>query len=244
MSEKFRLPNITPGSTNDQLRQMKSFLKQHVQQLNWTVSQLEGGTGQNQVNYGGGTGKTSGGSTADKTPVATFNDIKSLIIKSADIVNAYYEQINAKLKGEYLAQSDFGTYKEQTAMEIQGNSEEIKQVYENVQSLESDVAEIQSARIETDAYIKTGLLDYGNDGAAIYGLEIGQTNTVDGEATFSKFARFTSDRLSFYDGSGIEIAYISDYKLHITSATITGSLFVGGYEMNTEDGVVFEWVGG
>jgi hypothetical protein len=77
----------------------------------------------------------------------------------------------------------------------------------------------------------------------VYGLEIGQRNKIDGEEVFNKYARFTSDRLSFYDQNDTEIAYISDYKLHINHAEVLGTLKIGGYLIDTTKGLTFKWVG-
>ena len=70
------------------------------------------------------------------------------------------------------------------------------------------------------------------------GIEIGQTTDVNGVQKFNKFARFTADRLSFYDANSIEVAYISDYKLVITQAHIKGTLEMGSYfKFDTTNGI-------
>jgi hypothetical protein len=79
----------------------------------------------------------------------------------------------------------------------------------------------------------------------VYGVEIGQKNSIDGEDVFNKYARFTSDRLSFYDQNDTEIAYISDYKLYIRNVEIEGSLQEGGYKdfIDANGGILTKWVG-
>ena len=37
----------------------------------------------------------------------TFYELKAMIIKSTDTVNAYYEKINKKLEGQYVEQEEF-----------------------------------------------------------------------------------------------------------------------------------------
>ena len=85
-----------------------------------------------------------------------------------------------------------------------------------------------------------------DDGAPVYGLEIGQRTEIDGVETFNKYARFTSEKLSFYDSNDNEVAYISDKKLYITHVEITGSLSLGGFVQNVlvDLSVVEKWVGG
>jgi hypothetical protein len=101
------------------------------------------------------------------------------------------------------------------------------------------------SKIDVTANIKSGLLYYDDTGVPMYGLEIGQKTEKDGAEVFNKFARFTANKLSFYDQSSNEVAYISDYKLYITNVHITGSLTEGGFVNKVvSGGVVTKWVGG
>lgn len=243
MSMDFRFPNITAKDEAGQLIQMKSYLHQLVEQLNYAMKTVEGGSSgavsyENQI--------ASAAVNEDAKAQATFNSIKSLIIKSADIVNAYYEAINARLKGLYVAESDFGTYTEATDAKIEANSESIAQHYTNIQQILSDIEGFESSLIEVNAHINSGLLYYDEDGAPVYGLEIGQRTETNGEETFNKYARFTSDKLSFYDSNDNEVAYISDKKLYITHVEITGSFSLGGFvdKVLADLSVVTKWVGG
>ena len=111
-----------------------------------------------------------------------------------------------------------------------------------MQSISGTVDGIGDSVIDVLANIRTGILYYDDSGAAVYGLEIGQRNTIDGEEVFRKYARFVSNRLSFFDENDNEVAYISDYKLYITSAQVTGELTVGRYRLDTSDGLAFRWV--
>lgn len=438
-----RLPNIT-GTEKEQLIQIRSYLYQLVPQLQHALSTM----GTMETKEVTPTPKslypTSAGSGT--TPQTTFNSIKALIIKSAEIVNAYYEEINKRLEGIYVAQSDFGDYAEKTSQEIEANSTSTTQRFENIQvvitnqggdiksleenlvsieenlsftqkdiltlgenvegitdsvtTLENNVndldtslqetsetinntiisteanlttaisdakteiaeninAEIETAKGYTDetanelsgkidtakeelegsiditkseltdkvegvdadlqesktatndrisaidldlqaskedfyngiqgvqdsvggvnalledaksqlkgsiddlevyvkgiqdvivgvtAYLKSGLLYYTEGGIPVYGLEVGQTVTdeVSGEEAFKKYARFTSEKLSFYDSNNIEVAYISDKKLYIRMAEIRVSFQIGGLidlVMSNGD-VVTKWIGG
>lgn len=309
-----RQPNITAQTTQEQVLQMRSYLYQLSEQLNWALNTVNGGASGDNVILPQGTAATGGGSV---NPAATFAAIKGLIIKSADIVNAYSESIGKNLEGRYVAQSDFGEYREETAALISGNSKNISQMYTNHQTILIDVESLQgdtqnlsgrldqldadakgtegrlgsleadtlglrdatekleqnasgltgtveqlrkdtenvtetvnglvAATIATNAYIRTGLLYETSDGIPVYGLEVGQTNNINGQDVFSKFARFSADRLSFYDRNDTEVAYISDYKLYINTAEITGSLQFGNrfrvfYQAGT--GLIFKYIGG
>ena len=214
MSYTFKLPNITATTAEGKLIQMQSFLYQTVEQLNWALNTIEAGTASGYVVY---QTTTKGGSdSAENKAMSTFNEIKSLIIKSADIVNAYYDKINAKLVGEYVAISDFGTYLQNTEAQIEATSETISQYYRNIQEIITDLNTLENKLIEVDAHIHSGFLYYDDVGVPVYGLEVGQKTEIDGVEVFKKYARFTSEKLSFYDQNNYEVAYVSDKRLHIT----------------------------
>lgn len=236
-----RFPNITAKDEAGQLLQVKSYLHQLVEQLNWAINSIS--TGSTAEVYAKGNAVAA---SEKEDPVSTFNDIKALIIKSADIVNAYYEEINKRLDGQYVAESEFGTYREQTDQIITANSSSIESLYTNIQQILTDITDVESSLIEVIAHIKSGLLDYADDGSPVYGLEIGQRTEIDGVETFNRYARFTANKLAFYDKNDNEVAYISDYRLYITNVEVTGSLKQGNF-VNTvmSDGsVVTKWVGG
>ena len=272
MAITIETPRITAGSDRERLQQIQSYLYQMAGQLQWAFSTLE--TGTTGVAVQSPAPQTAGGGNgAVENPKATFAALKDLIIKSADIVEAYYDTISAKLEGMYVAQSDFGAFAEETRLELEGNSTGIQQLYTNEQTiltnldtlagntdalsgkvdsladqskaLGQDVEELYQQTLLTNAYLKSGLLYYREDGSPVYGLEIGQTNSVDGENVFDKFARFAADRLSFFDSNDTEVAYISDYKLYITNAEITGSLWLSGkFKIYYNGGLAFQWIGG
>ena len=240
MGIELRLPNIK-GNDREMLMQIRSFLYQHVEQLQWALNNLDSST-PNYVAPQTPRSTVSQVATTGLDAEVAFDALKPLIIKSADIVEAYYEEINSRLKGEYVAESDFGTFIEQTEQEISKSSTDTEQIFTDIQQICTDIENLTFTLAEVNAHIKSGLLYY-NEGLPVYGLEIGQKNTIDGEEVFNKFARFTSDRLSFYDQNDTEIAYISDYKLYITNAEVTGTLKLGGYLIDTTKGLSFKWVG-
>ncbi len=235
-----RLPEINAPDADGKLRQIRSYLYQLTEQLNLAMDSIDKEmTKQSQT--------LTTAATEAETPegkLKAFNSVKALIIKSADIITAYTDEINRRLEGVYVAESEFGAYKEETSQQITENSTGIIQLFENIQSITDTVNTIAETSILASAYIKTGLLFYGADGAPVYGLEIGQTNEVDGEKTFDRFARFSSNRLSFFDNNDVEVAYISDYRLVITNAEIKGTLILGNYKIVTSNGIAFKWAGG
>lgn len=287
----FRYPNITEGTEREQIIQLKNYLFHFVDQLQYVLGNFD-----SSIANAPSASKKDSVETSN-TPNIAFSDIKSLIIKSADIVNAYYEKIKYRLDGVYAAQSEFGTFKEQTQLDIEANSTAIELNFADYQKISSDVSSVSSAlrdaKSETDASIeevanearmlsdvlpiimedydrsieelkgelrnlnfslaevsaniKPGLLYYDGNGIPVYGLEIGQRTMIDGVEVFDKFARFTSDRLSFYDNNDNEVAYISDRKLYINHAEIKISLKMGGFVKTvlSDGSIVKRWtIGG
>lgn len=359
MGVEIRLPNITGVTEREQLLQLKSYLYQLSEQLQWAFDNINtaGGTSGGYVVNQSSRGFTGSSGTSGGSSGISFSELKALIIKSADIVEAYYEEISKKLEGVYVAQSDFGIFAEKTSQEIEATSTAITQNFENVQIiiqnkkeeidgefdlkigetvsalngkildatnqiadtnsaietlgdglnaaedriaaaegsleeaktninssiqtvansvssvdklLESAKAQLQGSLEDlgkdVDAFksimtedgeavvigvsgqIKSGVLYYteGANPVPVIGIEIGQKVTdADGNTVFNKFARFISEKLSFYDANGIEVAYISDKKLYIGQAEITTSLKVGGLvDLVMANGdVVTKWEG-
>lgn len=241
MSTKIRLPNITATTDSGKLAQVQSYMYQLVEQLNMALQTVEQSSASKTP-----TPAVTASGVAQKEAEAqsTFGSIKSLIIKSADIVNAYYDKISARLDGMYVAESDFGTFVQQTSNEIQATSEFVEQFYTNTQQILSEI-QTEVSKIDVTAHIKAGVL-YEENGVPVYGLEIGQRTETDGVETFNKYARFTSNKLSFYDQNDNEVAYISDQKLFITHVEITGSYKISGLvdTVLADGSVVTKWVGG
>lgn len=275
---EIRQPNITATDQQSAVAQMRSYLYQLSNQLNWAFQTMQNAapaTAESQTIVVSGGGKK-------ETPEETFGKIKDLIIKSAEIVDAYSEEIERRISGVYVAQSEFGTFTETTEQAISENSTNITQLFQNTQSITNDISDIRdeseriSERVDsveeeaeekisasedrtntkiievsnavrnTNAYIRTGLLGYREDATPIYGVEVGQKNEQSGQEIFDKFARFTADKLSFYDTDDTEVAYISDYKLYITNAIVTGSLqLMSQFQIVQGNGTIdFKWMGG
>lgn len=238
MSIDIRFPNINAQTTEGQMAQMQSYMHQLVEQLNWalnTVSNAQSGNTSNVV-----TDKPSKDISPEEAE-NTFNSIKALIIKSADIVKAYEQTMKTTYNGEYIAVSDFGTYIENTEHTIEENSKYTDERFTKVETITDGLdAEVK----ETNAYIKRGELGTYKNGELVgktaYGVGVGETT----DGTYKSYAWFTSTRLSFFDENENEVAYISQNKLYIRDAAFFGTVQFGKYMMDTSDGLAFTWVGG
>ncbi len=241
MSIDIRLPNITASTDAGKLQQMQSYMYQLVEQLNWALNMIDSnpnGNASAQVVYK---------QEKDVTPQEaedTFNSIKALIIKSADIVKSYETTIFSDFNGKYFAESDFGTYIEETNRKVEENSRGVTETYNNIQTITTDMAGVKEYVETTSGYIKRGLLPDGS-----IGIEVGETT----DKGYHRYAQFTAERLTFYDVNGNPVAYIgagdadkSDTNcLYVTGkAVFLGEIQLGGYKTDTSDGLAFTWIGG
>lgn len=240
MSVSIRYPSITGATDAEKLKQMQSYMHQLVEELNWALNNID------SISATPTAKPSTAVSTAQKDdPISNFNSIKGLIIKSADIVTAYYEKIDnlLKLSGYYAAKSDFGSFEEETKNLVSGTDTQLRQDLVSKQTLFDENGNVR-AELLVNGHIYSGIIEYAKDGEAIVGIEIGQTTN----GTFNKFARFTADKLAFYNAINpdVPVAYISDYKLYITHVEIIGSFKEGGYKdfVDSNGGVVTKWVGG
>jgi hypothetical protein len=264
MSFDIRYPNITGLSEREQLSQMKSYLHQLVDQLQWAFNTID--TSSNSSSIINPIPRSAASPPKSADAQASFDAIKGLIIKSADIVEAYYEEISSRLEGIYVAESDFGVFVQQTSQETERTSTMSEQKFTNIQRISDELSNslrtmktdvdnslegikgaienINYTLVSVNANIKPGLLYYDENGIPVYGLEVGQRTMIDGVEVFNKYARFTSDRLSFYDQNDNEVAYISDRKLYINHIEIKGTFKMGGFVKTVlaDGSIVKRWV--
>lgn len=208
---EIRPPQLTAGSEREQLQQMQRYLTALSQQLQFAFDAIEGGTVAVSTATGGAVAHVS-----EQEKRETFNQLKALIIKSAQVTQVLEERVGKRLKGKYVAASQFGTYCQETSQTIEANSRELRQTFQSVEQLESAVAGLDSAVREVSASIRTGEIADG-----VYGVEIGQQEGEGGVIRFRRYARLTAEKLSFYDNNEIEVAYISNRRLYVTAAEVS-----------------------
>lgn len=155
-----RYPELNAPDADGKLRQLQSYLFQLVDILNIGFSQQE--TAAQEVKQA----TVELAKTTPKTPLESFDAIKGLIIKSADIVEAYGEKIDKTLVGKYVAISDFGTYTEDQLASMSLSATSLRSAVASVQTISGDVSlireevsrleqkadavEIQIAKVESD----------------------------------------------------------------------------------------------
>ena len=248
------MPPYPNGSVQQQLTQQYSYLFQMAQQLNMALAALEGGTvsasGDSSPQRKGGAASAAG--TVSPSDSEQFQNLKAMIIKTAQQVTRNMEQLEVRLSEEYVAASQFGTYVQRLSAYLEANPEALTQYYSFCSDLAANVAAVDAAfssyRLDTEGYIRTGIVYY--DGPApVYGVAVGQnltTTETDGKKVVDQNnfrAVFTAQKLSFWQDS-TEIAYVSNNRLYITNITVLDSIGIGSWRMDSGSGLTFKWIGG
>ena len=128
----------------------------------------------------------------------------------------------------------------------------ITQYYKFFSDLQGNVEKISAAferyRVDTEGYIRTGIVYY--DGAVpVYGVAVGQdlvTVEVDGRRIVEQKnfrATYTAGKLSFWQDA-VEVAYVSNNRLYISNITVLQDVTLGRWEISGSDGLSFKWIGG
>ena len=219
MSFDFRLPKIT-GTDSEKIEQLTRYVYRLTEQLNFSLNTIEGAVRE-----------TGGGSPAANAPSAAkseeeklegaYASIKSMIIKSADVIESLTDKVSVSLRGAYLAKSEFGTYKETTNAAIEANSTGITQLYSYTSNLQSDYADYT---VENKSYIKTGLL-YNDGSQPVYGVGVGLLNAAtdaNGRRTLDRqhlATTFTAGKISFW-GNNTELAYITLSEIYFPEGVL------------------------
>lgn len=213
--------------------------------------------------------------------------LKALIIKTADtvesrtaidlsglrqLIEALGEVIEGDgglrvqllaLQNDYVAKSEFGTYSEAVAQQLEANAQGLTQYVRYLSELEAGLdavsADFAAWRVASEGYIRSGVVGYREDDTPIIGIAIGQnltvlqdadgsdaTVTVDGRAykvVEQKGFRavYAADELSFWQDDR-KVAYMSNNQLYITDVTALSSLRLGRWVISdTADGLTVKW---
>ena len=233
-------PRITEGSDREMLLQIRSYLYQMSEQLqNAFVSLQGGGGGANYFSVAGNSVVYKNGSQSkEKSAQQSFNELKSLIINSADIVNAYSDKIDKILNGKYFADSDFGKFVSETQLAISANSDGILLSQKTIDKITSEMEGFEEFQKSFEGYINIGKFE--DNGEAAMGIEVGQS--TNGEQTMR--SRFTAQRLVFLDASGQELGYFKGGFLYVKgSIQVDGNLRMRRYTLDSSHGLALKYNG-
>ena len=241
---------IEDTNTNiDILIEAKDLNKEDVDKLNSTIKNINGAI--DEINT------TVESIEADvETIDGHVQDVDDQVVGvngSVENVQNLTNSLNTSVQDTESAINDANTKVDNTNQAIEDlkdatkkASASVEDINKTIEELNKEIEHLKSLDIiEVDSHIHFGLLYYDDDEIPVYGIEIGQTNYVNGVEVFEKYTRFTADRVSFYDQNNNEVAYISDYKLYIANVEIIDTLKMGGFvdTVQPNGDIVTRWVG-
>lgn len=220
----FDNPPTLSGEEAEQLQQLYRYLSTISDQLNTalmdiTIEQLAPET-KEIVTAGGG-------EALQKQETA----LKSLIIKTAQIVRTEMDEIKTTLQYQVNAISDqFGALNTQLTNKVNLTAEGLQQAFEYIEELTDYTDEDKSYKNRLNQYVNIGVVRYDDQNNPVIGIAIGENITnPDGSINQNnRLATFTVDRLSFYQGAA-EVAYFANNIFHISNGEITSTLKMGNH---------------
>lgn len=225
-----RLPTLDGVNDSAKILKIQEYLYELERQLNFALLDLERGKATVVP-----ANTTSATSKSDTDAADLFETLKPYIIKNAEIIRSYSEELRETFKGEYVAVTDYAEYVKNTDAEFKKTSENITQTYERVETIYGafepgdDIAIVKT----TNAVITTGFLGEVN-GNAQYGMQI---TTVADNKVFAS-AKFLSTGVIIYDENGRESLTITDQTINVKNISITKSLVLGGFRTIVEGAVI------
>ena len=239
-------PPGAAGSTAE-LRAVFTYLHKMAEYLNVAMNSIEA----ESLTPAARETLSGSGQAAQKKQAGEYSALKSLIIKTADVVRSEMNVLETRLHSATVAESEFGAYREEVGNAIRAAAENVEARFTTKAELNSYAegqASVTQYAAETSQYIRAGILRYEN-GVPVVGIAVGKdlaAETADGVTTILQQgfrSTFTADRLSFWHGE-TEVAYVSDNMLHINEAQVMGKLTLGNWEMSAAGGLTLKWIGG
>ena len=217
----FDNPPILNGQERQQLQQVYAYLNTMSEKLNQALMNIS----IEQLTPEVQTVVRNAGTSQSAIDRST-DTLKSMIIKTAEIVRTEMEELRTQLHGEYEAvSSQFGTYTEDITNTITATAEGVLQQYQVIEKIQGLETENDDFLSRFNSYIFMGEIDPVNH---ITGIAVGDGLSVKDGNISNKMATFTKDRLSFWQGN-VEVAYFSNNVFNIENGEIGKTLVMGNH---------------
>ena len=245
----YELPPRFQGPAESQAQQIHSYLYRLVEALNLADNVV------NELSTKQIIAAVSKSGTGVMPNADTIEQAKALINATAKELNNAYLGLNGNLE---QLQSSFGIYEANLVSTIEETASGVISTYgfeSSISELEEKAVGFSEYRMQTEGFIKQGFVATDDAGMPIVGIAIGQGLTsqkvvIDGHEyeqldASQSCAFYTANKVSFRV-NGQEVAYVSNRKLYIGDAEITGNVVFGGkwYLSTAGGGLSLKWIGG
>lgn len=247
MNTVFLQPPALNGDERSQLQQLYRYLFRLSEQLNASLEATDSRYAQ--------VVKTRSGTDSSIDVMAQaedqqYRELRSLIVKTADIVNQKMDKIVRQLSSDFQAISDeWGTFQqniERTIIETAENTIEQFDYSEHIVGIDKETSGgVTEYRISSLGYIKRGIIGFDDDNMPIYGIAVGtqlEEKSVEKDGveysvidTTQNLATYTSDRISFWI-NGVERAYFSADTLYVRRIKVIDGITIGDWSIDVDDG--------
>ena len=255
MNGPYLLPPMLSGTAEQQLQQLRDYLVRLARDLP-TEAQIAQAVSQSVAKAKA----TGGGQDAVQTAMSQAQNLKSLIVKTAEDVAHEFDKIAAVLREQYVAISDYGSYYEQIETQVTQTARGTVESYayqSQIDAATRDRARLEEYLTQINGEIRRGVIVDPDTHEETIGIMIsqelqftGETKTVDGE---TYYYLDTGQTTGVYTSTGWQF-WINGYKrgwfdsldgmLHVVQIVVEDRLQLGDdWVITTTGGFGLRYIG-
>lgn len=246
----YEYPPILSGDAITQIAALRDYLVRQTRNREHEIAESEGG-GVRVIRTKGENSK-NGVQKAGAKEWQEAAALRALIIKTANVIEQHVDELIEGLHEDYLAISDFGTYRENIDLQIRTTARGIVEDYgydELIQAAEGEIEGLQEAMTALDGQIRRGIMTDPETSETVLGIAIsqnlrftGNTQTQDGKTYFElspgqTLGMYTSTGWQFWiNGSKRGWFDSQDGMLHVSKIMVESRLQLGTEWLITTSG--------
>ena len=227
----YELPPQLNGSTQQQLAALRDYLVRMAQSLQTVEGLVEK--------------RMDGLTPAQKKEMAASvtqqtASLKSLIVKTAGVIRSSVEALETELHSSYVAESEFGEYREYAEGKFTQTATEVTEIYDRTSQISTDLLDFRSS---IQGEIKRGLIEDPDTGEENIGIAISrklffETNGIPYVDTMGNvyhrllpaqsFGLYTATGWQYWI-NGQKVGWFDsiDSTLHLRTVTVNEGLSIG-----------------
>ena len=170
-------PPILRGDSLQQLAALRDYLVRLARSLEEGSLPAAGQTGGSTLT--GGTRSAAAG-----TPSGGEGRLRALIVKTADRIQENIDELTLELHGDYLALSDFGSYRESMQAQFQSTARAVVESYDfesELEAINQQLGGMDSQLTTLRGEIRRGVITDPETGEMAFGIAIAESLSVTGQ---------------------------------------------------------------